>query len=106
MRKDKELSEFDTLDATEKTATEGALNRCRALVDKVASELGEKKSGDFASMLIAGGLSSVTGARRRGPRTESRQSAKKIEPPRGAARPVVIVWRGMPEPTRATRLSW
>ena len=51
MRKDEELSEFDTLDATERTAMEGALSRCRVLVDKVASELGERKSGDFASIL-------------------------------------------------------
>ena len=51
MRKKEEVSEFDMLDVTEKAATEGALNRCRALVDKVASELCEKKSGDFASIL-------------------------------------------------------
>ena len=51
MRKNEKLSEFDTLNATEKAATEGALNRCRALVDKLASELCEKKSGDFASIL-------------------------------------------------------
>jgi hypothetical protein len=43
MRKEEELSEFDMLDATEKVAMEGALNRCRALVDKVVRELGEKK---------------------------------------------------------------
>ena len=43
MRKDEELSEFDTLDATERTAMEGALSRCRVLVDKVVSELSERK---------------------------------------------------------------
>ena len=51
MRKNEELSEFDMLDVPEKAAMEGALNRCRALVDKLASELCEKKSGDFASIL-------------------------------------------------------
>jgi hypothetical protein len=52
MRKEEELSEFDMLDATEKAAMEGALNRCRALVDKVVRELGEKKSEDFANSLL------------------------------------------------------
>jgi hypothetical protein len=51
MRKNEELSEFDMLDVPEKAALEGALNRCRALVDQVARELCEKKSGDFASIL-------------------------------------------------------
>ena len=49
MRDDEKLSEFDTLDGTEKAAIQGALNRCRALVDKVARKLGEKKSKDFAN---------------------------------------------------------
>jgi hypothetical protein len=52
MRKEEELSEFDMLDGTEKAAMEGALNRCRALVDKVVRELGEKKSEDFANSLL------------------------------------------------------
>ena len=51
MRKVEELPQFDALDVTEKAAMEGALNRCRALVDKIVSELCEKKSGDFASVL-------------------------------------------------------
>ena len=51
MRKDQELSQYDALDVTEKAAMEGALNRCRALVDKIVSELCEKKSGDFVSIL-------------------------------------------------------
>ena len=51
MRKNAESSEFDTLDATEKAATEGALNRCRVLVDQVARDLGEKKPEDFANSL-------------------------------------------------------
>jgi hypothetical protein len=53
MRKDEEVSEFDMLDATERTAMEGALSRCRVLVNKIASELGERKSGDFASSILS-----------------------------------------------------
>jgi hypothetical protein len=52
MRNEEELSEFDMLDATEKAAMEGALNRCRALVNKVVRELGEKKYEDFANSLL------------------------------------------------------
>ena len=52
MRKKEEVSEFDMLDVTEKAATEGALNRCRALVDQVARELCEKKPEDFADSLL------------------------------------------------------
>ena len=77
MRKNEKLSEFDTLNATEKAATEGALNRCRALVDKVASELCEKKSGDFASILSLADFQASLEHAAEVLRTESRQSAKK-----------------------------
>ena len=51
MRKDQELSQYDALDVTEKAAMEGALNRCRALVDQVERKLGERKPEDFANSL-------------------------------------------------------
>ena len=106
MRKDEELSEFDTLDATERTAMEGALNRCRDLVDKVASELGERKSGDFASILSLADFQASLERAAEVLRTESRQSAKKIKP-RDDVGSVLLSssGAGMPEPTRATRLS-
>jgi hypothetical protein len=35
--------EFDSLDAREKAAVEGAMNRCRVLAAKIESELCNKK---------------------------------------------------------------
>ena len=43
--------EFDGLDATEKAAVEGALNRCRAIATQVASELGNKRPEHFVDKL-------------------------------------------------------
>jgi hypothetical protein len=43
--------EFDGLDATEKAGIEGALNRCRALADQIASELRNKRPEHFVDKL-------------------------------------------------------
>jgi len=47
--------EFDSLDATEKAATEAALNRCRALV-RLESKLRNKMPGHFVAELALADL--------------------------------------------------
>jgi glutathione S-transferase len=44
--------EFDSLDAREKAALEGALNRCRVLAAKIDDELCNKKSEHFVDKLV------------------------------------------------------
>jgi hypothetical protein len=39
--------DFDSLDVTETTGTEAALNRCRALATKIANELRDKRPEHF-----------------------------------------------------------
>jgi hypothetical protein len=39
--------DFDSLDVTEKTGTEAALNRCRALATKIGNELRSKRPEHF-----------------------------------------------------------
>jgi hypothetical protein len=43
--------DFESLDATEKVAVEGALNRCRGLAAKIESELCNKKPEHFVDKL-------------------------------------------------------
>jgi hypothetical protein len=43
--------EFDGLDATEKAAIEGALNRCRDLAAQIESELRNKRPEHFVDKL-------------------------------------------------------
>jgi hypothetical protein len=43
--------EFDGLDATEKAAIEGALNRCRDLAAQIESELRNKRPKHFVDKL-------------------------------------------------------
>jgi hypothetical protein len=43
--------EFDSLDATEKAATEAALNRCRALTRQIESKLRNKRPEHFVAEL-------------------------------------------------------
>jgi hypothetical protein len=43
--------EFRSLDARERAALEAALKRCRALVDRIESELRNKKSEHFVNKL-------------------------------------------------------
>jgi glutathione S-transferase len=42
---------FDSLDASEKAAVEGALNRCRRLVAQIESELRNKRPEHFVDKL-------------------------------------------------------
>ena len=44
--------EFDSLDAREKAALEGALNRCRVLAAKIDDELCNRKSEHFVDKLV------------------------------------------------------
>ncbi len=44
--------EFDSLDAREKAALEGALNRCRVLAAKIDDGLCNKKSEHFVDKLV------------------------------------------------------
>jgi hypothetical protein len=43
--------DFDSLDAREKAAAEGALNRCRALAGQIESELCNRKPEHFVDKL-------------------------------------------------------
>jgi hypothetical protein len=47
--------EFDSLDAREKAALEGALNRCRVLAAKIESELCNRKPEHFVDKFLLGG---------------------------------------------------
>ena len=50
--KQREHRQFDSLDAIEKAAVEGALNRCRVLAAKIKSELCNKKPEHFVDKLL------------------------------------------------------
>ena len=45
------MSDFDSLDATEKAGIGAALNRCRALAAQIASELHNKRPEHFVDKL-------------------------------------------------------
>jgi len=55
--------EFDSLDATEKTAVEAGLNRCRTLVAQIESELRNMRPEHFVDkFLLADFLRFLAGA--------------------------------------------
>jgi hypothetical protein len=57
--KAEQLSEFGTLCATEKVATQRALDKCRGLADRIKSELRKEKPEPFDVVSLADFLASL-----------------------------------------------
>jgi hypothetical protein len=74
--------EFDSLDAREKAALEGALNRCRVLAAKIDDELCNKKSEHFVDKLV---LADFCAALERAADVLGKESRKSVENTRGPA---------------------
>ena len=67
---------FDSLDAREKAALEGALNRCRVLAAKIDDELCNKKSEHFVDKLV---LADFCAALERAADVLGQESRKSVE---------------------------